>query len=85
MSAQGLQRTQQVLNVIGQQLPSIAQASETEGINLAQFIHGALTRSGVQLFPEVAAFVSGLVVMIGTPTVQKIGGAELPVMDSQAP
>ena len=71
MSAQGLVRTQQVLNAIGSNLPGIAQASETEGVNLAQFIHGALARSGVQLFPEVAAFVSGLVAMIGTPTVQQ--------------
>jgi hypothetical protein len=64
MSQQGLQRASQLLQVIGTQLPSIAQASEMN-VDLRQFIYGALLRSGVQPTSEIESFVSALVELIG--------------------
>ena len=65
MSQQGLARTQQLLQVIGAQLPSIAQASETPGLELRGFIHGALHRSGIPFDNSIATVVLGLVQLIG--------------------
>jgi hypothetical protein len=64
MSAQGLQRTQQVLQVIGTQLPSIAQAVNmlTESM-VRGFVVGALQNSGVEITPNVGAVVNALVAL----------------------
>ena len=67
MSQQGLARTQQLLQVIGQQLPSIAQASETPGIDLLSFVYGTLIRCGLQPANDLIRFVSAVVGVIDPP------------------
>ena len=64
MSQQGLQRTQQLLQVIGAQLPSIAQAVDmlTESM-VRGFVVGVLQRSGVEITPNVGAVVNALVAL----------------------
>lgn len=74
MSVQGLQRTQQLLNVIGQQLPSIAEASETHGISIRGFMVGTLTRSGVTVTPDVNEVVVALAALIGPSTENNTSG-----------
>ena len=69
MSQSGLQRTQQLLQVIGTQLPSIAQASEVPGLNLSQFIQGAIARSGVQFHQDALPLITALTHLIGPPEV----------------
>jgi hypothetical protein len=78
MSVQGLQRTQQLLQVIGTQLPSIAQASETPALNLEAFIIGAVIRSGVQVDKNVSDFIVDLANLIGAPS-------DLPPPPTRAP
>ena len=81
MSQQGLARTQQLLQVIGAQLPSIAQASETPGIDIAQFIHGAVMRSGVQYFDGLGRFIHSLAECIGPATPQATPDGPPPLDD----
>lgn len=79
MSMQGLQRAQQLLNVIGQQFPSIAQASEM-GVPLGPFITGILLRTGfaqpnMPLTPDVDNVVSGIAMLVGAPDPSPTGGS----------
>jgi hypothetical protein len=65
MSQQGLQRTQQLLQVIGAQLPSIAQASTMLCANdLREFVYGTVQRSGTQFTREVIPALNALIDLI---------------------
>lgn len=66
MSQQGLQKVQQVLQILGTQLPSIAQAHDTPGIvNLFSFLAGVVQRHGVPLDEPIANLLGALTVLIG--------------------
>jgi len=64
MSQQGIQKAAQLLNALGQQLPAIAQASETEGVDVAAFTRGLLTRVGVPA--DCTAFVDEFVRIVAS-------------------
>jgi hypothetical protein len=65
VSQQGIARTQHLLNLVGQQFPSIVQAAETHGVDLTQFCYGLFVRSGVQPTAEVWTFIAALNGLIG--------------------
>jgi hypothetical protein len=65
MSQQGIQRTAQLLQLIQQQFPAIAQAAETPGVELTEFLYGTFTRSGIQPTAEVWTMIQTLVTLIG--------------------
>jgi hypothetical protein len=63
LSQQSLQKTQQVLNLVGQQLPAIFQAASTRKLDaqdIHEFVCGTIFRGGVSVDPKVSAYVSGL-------------------------
>jgi hypothetical protein len=64
LSQQSLQKTQQVLNLVGQQLPAIFQAANTPGLDLRTFVSGTIFRGGVAIDAHVAEFVAGLCVLM---------------------
>ena len=88
MSQQGLQRTQQLLQVIGAQLPSIAQASAMlTASDLRAFVYGTLQRSGVEITQALPPVVNALVELIepiADPPLQAATPACLPVDDAIA-